>query len=39
LSEIWVQEDHLNWPNNQVNVKPLLTLQIPGEITRFVHLI
>ena len=21
-----LQEDHLNWPNNQITVKPLLTL-------------
>jgi len=21
-----LQEDHLNWPNNQITIKPLLTL-------------
>jgi hypothetical protein len=32
------EEDHQNWPNNQINVKPLLAHIInPGEITRFVH--
>ena len=28
-----LQEDHLNCPNNQITVKPLLALWIPWEIT------
>ena len=34
-----LQEDHLNWPNNQITVKRKTVAHIinPGKITRFVH--
>jgi len=32
-----LQEDHLNWPNNQTILKTVAQIINPREITRIVH--